>query len=52
LPCAATRIVVFGSKFVTTMLNTSTAPLVKVWNVGSNLMLSKPGFPVSRVHET
>ena len=44
--CPATWIVTFGSKFVTTMLNTSEAPFLKLLNFGWNTILVKPGLPV------
>src|SRR5215207_7542126 len=48
----ATWIVTLGSKFVTTMLNTSEAPFLKLLNLGRNSMLAKPGLPVALVHVT
>jgi len=40
----ATGIVILGSKFVTTILNTSEAPFLKPLNLGRNSMLAKPGL--------
>jgi hypothetical protein len=48
----ATWIVTFGSKFVTTILNTSEAPFLKLLNLGWNSMLAKPGMPVALVQTT
>src|SRR6266508_4647159 len=48
----ATWIVTLGSKFVTTMLNTSEAPFLKLLNLGRNSILAKPGLPVALVHTT
>ena len=50
--CPATWIVTLGSKFVTTMLNTSEAPFLKLLNLGRNSILAKPGLPVALVHVT
>ena len=48
----ATWMVVFGLKFLTTILNTSEAPLLNVVNVGWNLMLTNPGLPDVLVQST
>ena len=48
----ATWMVTLGSKFVTTILNTSEAPFLKLLNLGRNSMLAKPGLPVALVHVT
>ena len=48
----ATWIVTLGSKFVTTMLNTSEAPFLKLLNLGRNSMLAKPGLSAALVHAT
>lgn len=50
--CPATWVVTFGSKFLTTMLNTSEAPFLKLLNLGWNSMLPKPGLPVVLVQVT
>lgn len=50
--CPATWIVALGSKFVTTILNTSEAPFLKLLNLGWNWMLVKPGLPVALVQNT
>jgi len=52
LTSPATWIVTFGSKFVTTILNTSEAPFLKLLNLGWNSMLAKPGMPVALVQTT
>jgi len=52
LTAPATWIVAFGSKFVTTILNTSETPFLKLLNLGWNWMLAKPGIPVAFVQNT
>lgn len=48
----ATGIVTFESKFVTTILNTSEAPFLKLLNFGWNTILVKPGLPAASVQIT
>jgi len=48
----ATGIVTFESKFVTTILNTSEAPFLKLLNLGWNTILVKPGLPTASVQLT
>jgi hypothetical protein len=50
--CPATRIITFGSKFVTVMLNTSEAPFLKFLDLGWNSTPVKPGPPVALVQIT